>query len=335
MSHPRVTIGVPVWNGAQHLEECLESLLAQTYEHIEILISDNASTDQTAEICRAYCVRDERVRYYRQRYNIGVAANHNFLVRQARGELFKWAAHDDVCAPEFLERCVAALDASPSDVLAFSHTTFVDSTGSVQRKHDTPMCWQNDATAYGRLRDLLLGDLVLGDHRATLLHKCLPQFGVIRRSALERTRMVGSYSPSDVVLLVELALLGGFAFVDEYLFYCRVQEFLGTSWWLHTGMSWTNRTSADLARWFDPKHGDNVPMPWTRVLVGIVGAIGRSPLSLHQKARSLSLVGRWLLAHRRWRIIGGELKLRTRQSSQMATSAREPIVETHGTEVPA
>ena len=147
VSQPRVTIGVPVWNGAQHLEDCLDSLLAQTYDDIEIVISDNASTDRTSEICRVYCARDARVSYHRHVHNIGAAANYNFLVRQGKGELFKWAAHDDVCAPVLVERCVATLDASPSDVLAFTQTTFVDSTSTVLRKHDTPMCWRNDATA--------------------------------------------------------------------------------------------------------------------------------------------------------------------------------------------
>ena len=163
-----------------------------------------------------------------------------------------------------------------------------------------------------------MGDLLLGDDRSTLLHKCLPQFGVIRRSALEGTRLIGNYSPSDVVFLVELALLGGFALVDEYLFFCRVHEFLGTSWWPHTGMSWTNPTAKDLARWYDPRHGDRVPMPWTRVLVGMVGALLRSPVSLHEKARALGLITRWFFSHRRWRIIGGEVKLRARESWRMA-----------------
>lgn len=321
MSSPRVTIGVPVWNGARHLGECLDSLLAQTYDDIEIVISDNASTDRTAEICLAYCARDERVSYHRQPRNVGAAANYNFLVGQARGELFKWAAHDDVCAPEFVERCVAALDGSPSDVLAFPKTTFIDADGAVLEKHDVPMCWRNGATAVDRLRDLLVGDLVLGDYRATLLLKCIPQFGVIRRSALERTRIIGNYGSSDVVLLVELGLLGGFAEVDEYLFFSRVHE--GSS-------LQANATAADLARWYDPKRGDHFPMPWTLVLIGIVGAVLRSSLPLHEKARAMTLVPRWLFAHRRWRIIGGELKLRARESLWAPLIRRTTRDERHG-----
>jgi glycosyltransferase involved in cell wall biosynthesis len=315
MSTPRVTIGVPVWNGARHLEECLDSLLAQTYDDIEVVISDNASTDRTPEICRAYCARDERVTYYRQPRNIGAAANYNFLVYRAKSELFKWGAHDDVCAPEFVELCVAALDSSPTDVLAFPRTTFIDGSGAVLPHPDpaphadaegenVPMCWLNDASVCGRLRDLLVGDLLMGDYRATLLLKCTAQFGVIRRSALQRTRLTGNYNSSDVVLLVELALLGGFAAVDECLFLSRI----------HEGSSLrANTTAADLARWYDPRRGDRYPMPWTRVLHGLVTAVLNSPLSYSEKANALTLVTRWFFAHRRWRMIGGELKIRARE----------------------
>jgi glycosyltransferase involved in cell wall biosynthesis len=325
MRMPRVTVGVPVWNGARHLEPCLDSLLAQTYDDIEIVISDNASTDRTPEICRAYCARDERVSYHRQPHNIGAAANYNFLVQQARGELFKWAAHDDVCAPEFVERCVAALDASPSDVLVFPKTSFIDATGSVLEKHDVPMCWRNDVTAVGRLHDLLVGDLLFGDYRATLLHKCLPQFGVIRRSALVRTRGIGNYGSSDVVFLVELGLLGGFDEVHEYLFFSRV----------HEGMSLrANETPEELARWYDPRRGDRFPMPWTLVFIGIVGAVLRSGLPLHEKARSLALVARWFFAHRRWRIIGGELKIRARESLKRSVFPTASRDDPHGPSIP-
>lgn len=305
MRTPRVTIGVPVWNGERHLEHCLDSLLAQTYDDIGIVISDNASTDRTAAICRDYAARDRRVVYQGRPRNIGAAANYNFLVRHTRSELFKWAAHDDVCEPEHVERCVAALDASPTDVLAFPKTTFIDDAGAVLEKLDVPMCWRNDATACGRLRDLLVGDVIVGDFRATLVHKCLPQFGVIRRSALERTRLIGHYPSSDIVLLIELGLLGGFAEVDRYLFCSRVHE--GSS--LHA-----NAAPADLARWYDPRRGDHFPMTWTRVLVGLLGAVRRSPLRPDEKARALALVGRWFAAHRRWRMIGGELKIRARES---------------------
>lgn len=295
MTRPRLTIGVPVFNGARHLEQCLDSLLAQTYDHLEIVISDNASTDRTPEICRSFCERDPRVTYHRQPQNIGAAANYNFLVRHTEGELFKWAAHDDVCAPDFVERCVAALDHRPDAVLAFPKMTFIDDAGEVLSKYDADVRWRDHHRASGRLDDLL------ADPQATLLHKCHAQFGVIRRSAVRRTRLIGNYGSSDLVLLVELALLGGFVDLDEYLFFSRV----------HDGSSLrANATAADLARWYDPARGGTYPMPQTRVFVGYLGAVAGSALPLHERIGAVSPLTRWLASNRRWRVIGGELRLR-------------------------
>ena len=86
---PRLSIGLPVYNGENYLAESLEALLGQSYEDFELIISDNASTDGTADICRRYAKQDSRIRYIRQPHNIGCAPNHNFVIEQARGELFK------------------------------------------------------------------------------------------------------------------------------------------------------------------------------------------------------------------------------------------------------
>src|SRR3954470_23138397 len=107
---PRVTIGLPVYNGARYLAEAIESVLAQTFTDFELVISDNASTDATAAIALQYAARDPRVRYSRNRENIGSARNFGRAFELATGEFFKWMASDDLISPEFLENCVAALD---------------------------------------------------------------------------------------------------------------------------------------------------------------------------------------------------------------------------------
>ena len=99
---PRLTIGLPVYNGEKYLGESLEALLGQSYEDFELIIADNASTDGTGDICRRYEKQDSRIRCVRQPRNIGCAPNHNFVVWQARGELFKWASHDDLYARNML-----------------------------------------------------------------------------------------------------------------------------------------------------------------------------------------------------------------------------------------
>ena len=97
--YPRVSVGIPVFNGERFLAETIESILAQTFKDFEIVISDNASTDRTEEICRSYAARDPRIRYNRNDTNRGAAWNHNRVFELARGEYFKWQSHDDFCAP--------------------------------------------------------------------------------------------------------------------------------------------------------------------------------------------------------------------------------------------
>jgi glycosyltransferase involved in cell wall biosynthesis len=82
---PTVSFGVPVYNGHRHLRETLDSLLAQTYSDFELIISDNASTDATPDICQEYASRDSRIQYHRQTENVGAPENWNFVARKARG----------------------------------------------------------------------------------------------------------------------------------------------------------------------------------------------------------------------------------------------------------
>lgn len=93
---PMVSIGTPVYNGAKYLRKALDSLLEQTFTDFELIISDNASTDDTQAICEEYARRDSRIRYVRQSMNIGAAENFRFVQQQAKGEFFMWAAHDDL-----------------------------------------------------------------------------------------------------------------------------------------------------------------------------------------------------------------------------------------------
>ena len=128
---PRLSIGLPVYNGEDYLAESLEALLGQTYEDFELIISDNASTDGTADICRRYARQDSRIRYFRQSRNLGCNPNHNFVIEQARGELFKLASDDDLYARDLLKRCVDVLDECPRYVLAHSWSALIDASGAV------------------------------------------------------------------------------------------------------------------------------------------------------------------------------------------------------------
>src|SRR4051812_14204979 len=133
---PRVSIGVPVYNGERFIRATVDSILAQTYTDFELIICDNCSTDGTQAICREYAARDPRVRYFRNERNLGPAPNYNRCFALSRGELFKWNAADDVLAPDFLKCCIELLDSDPSIVSVYSRTLLIDENGAILHPYD-------------------------------------------------------------------------------------------------------------------------------------------------------------------------------------------------------
>ena len=126
---PRVSVGMPVYNGERFVAQAIELILSQTFRDFELIISDNASTDATERICREYAERDGRIRYYRSEKNCGAAWNNNHLVHLARGEYFKWQCHDDYCDPTFIEKCLAGIRGDRSVVLCYPQFVRVDEQG--------------------------------------------------------------------------------------------------------------------------------------------------------------------------------------------------------------
>ncbi len=122
----RLTIGMPVYNGAATIAAALDSLLAQTLADFELVISDNGSTDATQTICEAYAAKDRRVRYIRQAVNLGPQMNFRFVLFEAHTPFFMWAAADDLWAPGFAARNVAVLEADASLVMSQSQVLFTE-----------------------------------------------------------------------------------------------------------------------------------------------------------------------------------------------------------------
>jgi glycosyltransferase involved in cell wall biosynthesis len=263
-SCPRVSIGVPVFNGEDYLAAALDSLLAQTYSDFEIIISDNASTDGTRVICEDYVKRDRRVRYYRQPRNVGASGNYNRTFELACGEYFKWHAHDDVCAPTFLERCVAGLDANPEAVLSFSKTRFIDVQGRYVCDYDHPL---NLATKdrYERFLQFVQPG-----------HIVVETFAVMRADPLRKTPLIASYIGSDLVLLGELALRGSFVVVPEYLFFHREHP--------HRSMH-AHRDPEARTKWWDTSKSGRYALPMWRMLMGHMVSLMRVRLPMAERAR--------------------------------------------------
>ncbi len=126
---PAVSIGMPVYNGAGFIRDALDSLLAQTFTDFELIISDNASTDDTQAICAAYAARDPRIRYIRQPRNQGGVPNFLYVLQQARGDYFMWAAHDDIWAPDWLDVLIAGL--GPEDFAVRGALRFIWTGGTI------------------------------------------------------------------------------------------------------------------------------------------------------------------------------------------------------------
>lgn len=260
-----VTVGLPVFNGERYLGQTLESLLAQSFTDFEILVSDNGSTDGTEQIARAYAQADRRVRFTRHPTNRGAAWNYSHLVGQAGTPYFKWSGHDDLYDPAYLGACVSELEGCAQDVaLCYPRTQLIDADGCPKREYDDGLDLRSGSPSE-RLRSLL-------EH----IGLANAVFGVIRTAALRRTRLIAPYNDSDIVLLVELALIGRFHELPETLFERR----------MHAGQAYqANRSARDVSAWFDPAGVRRFVLPRGRRFVETARAIARADLALVERAR--------------------------------------------------
>ncbi|GJM24584.1 MAG: glycosyl transferase [Phycisphaerae bacterium] len=277
---PKVSVGVPVYNGERFLEGCLDALLAQTYGDFEIIISDNGSTDSTMQICRRYADRDSRIRYYRTDVNHGAAWNFNRTVKLANGMYFKWAAHDDLCAPEFLQSCVDVLDSDESVVLACPKPRVINDRGEKMEPYGIAL--KTDAPE----PHVRYGEVVRGD----VGYKCFEVFGLYRMSALKNTELIGNYPHGDGVLLARLALFGRFQEVPEEWFFPRE----------HAGQSMqAMKDRYAYSDWFDTKRTGRIIFPTWRMFWEYFRAIGGTPTSLWQRMMCQAYLLRSAISYRR------------------------------------
>jgi len=270
---PRLGIGLPVYNGATYLAEAIEALLGQTYEDFELIISDNASTDATEDICRQYAAEDPRIRYIRQPRNIGGLLNHNVVFEYCRSELFKWAADDDLYGRDLVERCVAALDEHPDVVLAHSWTAVIDSGGEVVQAVEYPLATSSPAAPV-RFRSMLFDDG--GDD----------DYGVIRTEVLRRIPPYDSYHRSDRTLMAELALHGRFYQVPAWLYFRRHHE---------ASLEGTARTIRQKSTAWDPRRANHsTARLLAEYMLGYVRAIAQAPLPVSEKAACYRHLMAWM-----------------------------------------
>ena len=202
---PQVSIGMPVYNGASSLPEVLELLAGQTMRGLEIILSDNASTDETAVICRRFAARDPRIRYFRQPATMPVTDNFRFVLAQARAPYFMWAAHDDLRDADYVERLAAALDRNDRAILAFGDV--VEIIDGVPR----PLALRFANGALSPAARL----------RSAALHPLHHLYGLWRREPLRRIRWRHNEWWHDTPPMMAATMLGEFVHVPGVVFRYR------------------------------------------------------------------------------------------------------------------
>ena len=230
---PKLSIGIPVFNGEEFLPELLDSLLAQTFRDFEILICDNASSDRTPQICCEYERRDSRIRYTRNERNVGAIANFNRVFALSTAPLFKWAAHDDLYHEAYLDACIRLLEENPDTILAHTGTAFIDEKSEILPFEQETGSFVDPKTGRRYWADVTsIGDTTVAINRfRQVLARArwgTHMFGVVRREMLQQTSLLPNFAGSDRAMLAELALLGRFRCASERLFFKR----------FHTNVSW-------------------------------------------------------------------------------------------------
>jgi len=203
---PKISVGMPVYNGEKYLDQALNSICNQDFDDFELIISDNASTDGTQKICKTYAAKDSRIRYFRNERNIGAAPNYRKVFELSRGEFFKWCAHDDLCHPSLLRRCVESFaSAPPSVVLVYPRCELIDEFGNVLGQAS------DRVETRARRPYRRLGRVI---RRVSYAY---PIWGLIRKEHLQKSSLTGSVCYWDDVLLAELSLFGEIWEIPEVL----------------------------------------------------------------------------------------------------------------------
>lgn len=279
---PKISLGMPVFNGKNYIEQAIRSILEQTYSDFELIISDNASDDGTEDICRYYTGIDDRVRYFRNDTNIGAAKNFNHTVLHAKGEFFKWAAHDDMLAPDYLNLCLQVLENDESLILCFPQTILVDDCGHTIGRYEVSMKNISSESPVVRFRDLVL-----------INHWGIEIFGLFRKRVLDAGELLSDYPGSDRTFMAELSLIGRFYEIPEYLFLSRD----------HCERSTRIGTIHSRAGWWDTKNSGQTVFPQWRLFIELARCVNKVPLSGRERRACYLCLLRWLTSNLNWALM--------------------------------
>jgi len=264
VQRPRVSIGLPVYNGERYVSEAIGSTCAQTFTDFELIVSDNGSTDGTQDICERAAVADPRIRYIRHTVNRGAYWNFRHVFERARGKYFRWLSADDAVAPESLACCVEVLDRHADVVLCYPKTTLIDASGSVIAPYEDRLDLQSSSPVE-RFR--------MAVERIGLVNV---HYGLMRIDDVMTTRLMMHYPNADIVFLLELVLRGKFYEIDRPLFYRRMHQ--------EASSSMKGNTQA-LQAYFDTSRTDGVGALQWRIFIDQIKAVYRGSLTLTEQFR--------------------------------------------------
>jgi glycosyltransferase involved in cell wall biosynthesis len=268
---PSVSIGLPVYNGEKHLGESIQSILSQDFSDFELIISDNASTDSTCEICRSFAAHDSRIRLHQNQKDLGAATNFELVFKMARAPYFMWWADDDFLVPRYVAECYEFLTAHIDYVICCSRMRIVDRSGEEIFESTANFTIDDDDSSL-RFAKLL-----------KMLPTATPMYGLMRRSALPTSNQLFRRIPgSDQAFLLELILKGKFKQLDKVMLHRRKP--IGRSS-LHEQFEFyemASRRQLGNAKGFR--------FPHTRLALAFFSVVCSKPFSFWQKLRLAALL---------------------------------------------
>jgi len=204
---PKITIGLMVYNEEKDLDEAIRSIYEQNFEDIEILVGNNASTDNSTNIIESYAKQDARIVHIQRERNIGALQNWNDLVNRAKGEYFILAGGHDKWSPNYLKNLSKELDNNQKAVVSYAKTTWIDKD-SAEINYSTSLLDTSGLSHIGKFVSLMFSN----QH---------PIMGLIRTKSIRETRMQLEILGSGEIFLQELVQLGDFVLVENERWYRR------------------------------------------------------------------------------------------------------------------
>lgn len=294
-SRPLVSVGLPVYNGQNYLSQAIESVLNQSYKNIELILSDNGSTDNTPDICKTYTKKDKRIRLYRFEENQGASRNYNRTFELSTGKYFKWLAHDDMLDPSNIEKSVEVLESNPDCVLCGSAKKNVNFNGDIIDTFDFKGLQLSDDNTLSRFCALL------NHFSGTFANADLILTGLMRHDILKQTILIANYTSADFTLLADLILKGKFIILSDTLYIRRIHHSTSMSIYndnpedaikIDPSKKIKYKSHSEVAKWYDPK-GKVRRIPHLTWLNELHRSIDKNEFSNSEKAQMRMMSYQW------------------------------------------